>query len=445
MLNVLFGRNPFATPTPADPLYADYLRDRQSLFDVFPNMSQDTFTILTHCLAIDPAKRSLSAVREALDNVISFTTDDESLDDFCTGDAMLATYDREPLRTPSISSPQVDNAGAFPWAKALQATPQKHSRQLSVIQDNEDMFPGASRDPTRVEPDVASLSSALDSGIGMSYKSSNVSSGAINVPISASVPTAASRAMAGIYSKDGEIFSKSWSDLWEEEEEEEQRRSSFDVSQEEIERVPTAKPSEAEFTRCSTPAIDIKPSSRGSSTPRLNIADNSRANSRTNSPTSFRNRLSSHVKQLAFSAPQGNATPRRTGSSIMEKWTALGQLRRGNNGEIVSQSPPRGKSADKFTFPSLANVKKTTKTRDRSGSWRKESPSPKAPYNNELWNISKDWRSPRQPNYTIAPGSVPSRPRLSPSQRRSSWRKEADDIDDIGDLEWVGGWNDLHL
>lgn len=449
LLNVLFGRNPFTTPTPSDPLYADYLRDRQSLFDVFPNMSQDTFSVLRHCLALDPVNRSLSALRDALETVISFTTDDESLDDFCTGDARLATHDREPLRTPSISSPQIDNGGAFPWAKALQATPQKPSRQLSVIPDNEEMFPGPTRNPAKVEPDAASFASALDSGIGMSYKSSNISSGAINMPISSSVPTVASRAMASIYGKDGDLFSKSWSDLWEEEEEE-QLRSSFEASPE-IERVSTVKPVEPELSRCSTPAIDIKPSSRGSSTPRMSAAEMSRSTSRANSPTSFRSRLSSHVKQLALSAPQGNTTPRRSGSSIMEKWSALGQLRRGTNGEVVPASPPKLKSGEKFTFSSLANAQKT-KTRDRSGSWRKDSspkiqPSPKSPFNNEQWNISKDWRSPKQPNYTTAPVATPSRRRPSPSKRRSSWRNYSDDSasDDIGDLEWVGGWNDLHL
>lgn len=48
LLNILFARNPFVTPTESDVLFADYVRDRQSLFDIFPNMSQDTYEILTH-------------------------------------------------------------------------------------------------------------------------------------------------------------------------------------------------------------------------------------------------------------------------------------------------------------------------------------------------------------------------------------------------------------
>ncbi|RJE16491.1 serine threonine protein kinase, partial [Aspergillus sclerotialis] len=60
LLNVLFARNPFVSPSESDILFADYVRDRQSLFDIFPNMSQDTFEILRNALAIDPEKRSLA-------------------------------------------------------------------------------------------------------------------------------------------------------------------------------------------------------------------------------------------------------------------------------------------------------------------------------------------------------------------------------------------------
>jgi len=66
LLNVLFSRNPFTTPTEEDPLFLDFSRDRQSLFDVFPMMSQDTFEVITHSMSLDPRKRSLANVRESL-------------------------------------------------------------------------------------------------------------------------------------------------------------------------------------------------------------------------------------------------------------------------------------------------------------------------------------------------------------------------------------------
>ncbi|KAI7338072.1 kinase-like protein, partial [Hortaea werneckii] len=177
LLNVLFQRNPFATPTTKDPLFADFAQDRQSLFDVFPNMSQDTYNVLVHSLALDPANRSLSAVREALKAVITFTTDDECLDDFCTAEhtdlVPVRTAAREPLRTPSITSPSMTNTDSFPWTAALQKTPQKTSRQLSTIPDEQsEMFPGSVKSEWHyVDPDEASLSSNIDSGLGMSYKS----------------------------------------------------------------------------------------------------------------------------------------------------------------------------------------------------------------------------------------------------------------------------------
>ncbi|PNS19982.1 Serine/threonine-protein kinase ksp1 [Sphaceloma murrayae] len=441
LLNVLFGRNPFASPTHDDPLFADYVNDRQTLFDVFPNMSQDTYNVLVHCLALDPTRRSLAAVRDALQAVVSFTTDDESLDDFCSGnDNVGATQGREPLRTPSVTSPQMDNNNSFPWAKALQTSPQKHQRQLSTIQDTEEMYPAPAKKFT--EPDAASLASALDSGIGMSYKSSNVSTAPIVVPFSTSLPT--SRAMAAIYGKDNELFSKSWSDLWEEEEEEKQRSSldlddNYDLAQ--------YRNEETYLTRSSTPAIDIKPSSRGSSTPRMGLSELSNVNSRSQSPSLPRLGQFS-FGQFAKSAPQKDGAMKRTGSSLMDKWAQLGNLRRGNN-STGPHTPLQVTGTNTPTQQTPTANTKSSKTRERAGSWRKNATGG-SPYNNERWNMSKDWRSPQQPNYTTdATFFTPSKPR-SPSfftqtRRKSPRRGPGATDDDIGDLEWVGGWQDLHL
>merc|ERR1712000_521121 len=106
LLNVLFARNPFVVPTESDVLFADYTRDRQSLFDIFPSMSQDTFDILSIAMALDPAKRDLGALKQAILRAVTFTTDDESFDEFCAEerDVVRASANREPLRTPSIQS-----------------------------------------------------------------------------------------------------------------------------------------------------------------------------------------------------------------------------------------------------------------------------------------------------------------------------------------------------
>ncbi|KAF2397208.1 kinase-like protein, partial [Trichodelitschia bisporula] len=236
MLNILFSRNPFATPTVSDPLFSDFAHDNQSLFDVFPNMSQDTFEVIVSCLALDPAKRSLSAVRSALQRAVAFTTDEEPLDDFCVEDPTVVetTSTREPLRTPSISTPHLDQNGAFPWAKALALTPPV--RQLSAIPDTEnsddfELFPS---DPQSDWYSVSgSIPSFVDSGLGFSLKSDKLSgyvamkstrpkavpktSGSLPISMARPIPS-----MASVFGKKREAVSKSWSDLWDEDAEEEQ-------------------------------------------------------------------------------------------------------------------------------------------------------------------------------------------------------------------------------
>ncbi|KAF1348262.1 kinase-like protein, partial [Lizonia empirigonia] len=235
MLNVLFQRNPFAVPATSDPLYADFALDRQSLFDVFPNMSQDTFEVIRHCLAIDPEKRNLTAVKEALARAVTFTTDDEALDEFCTEERepFAVGANREPLRTPSISTPSLDKGGSFPWAKALAMSPPQQFRQLSVIPDTEiysdDLFPASDY---AVRPEYASAVSFVDSGLGLSFNSSDVTERSEREPISftrskpmaisGSLPTKPYSSMSSVFGKKRDVFSKSWSDLWEEEDDDAQ-------------------------------------------------------------------------------------------------------------------------------------------------------------------------------------------------------------------------------
>jgi serine/threonine protein kinase len=242
LLNILFSRNPFTIPTEEDPLFLDFSRDRQSLFDVFPSMSQDTFEVIVQCMNLDPSRRSLEGARDALLRVVSFTTLDEILDDFCATDRpVVASSNREPLRTPSIQSPQVDT-GAFPWAKALQATPPKPIRQLSVIPDDEiyeeDLFSksGTTTDWMSGTAQTPSMSSYMDSNFGASVQSFAApvnfrpvlpaKAVAKLAPMAGSLPITMSKtrnqsAMSLVFGRKDAV-SKSWSDLWDEEEEEEE-------------------------------------------------------------------------------------------------------------------------------------------------------------------------------------------------------------------------------
>lgn len=236
LLNILFSRNPFTTPTEADPLFLDFSRDKQSLFDVFPSMSQDTYEVIVECMNMDPSKRSLVGARRALNRVVSFTLDDEGDDEFCSAERdTIATANREPLRTPSIQSPQVDT-GAFPWARALHTTSAAQTiRQLSVIPDDEsyteDLFSKSAATTDWFSAQTPSTVSVLDSSLPASMQSLSISRpktllkpAAKISPMAGSLPIAMSRprnipSMSSVFGGKDTV-SKSWSDLWEEEEEE---------------------------------------------------------------------------------------------------------------------------------------------------------------------------------------------------------------------------------
>ncbi|KAF2471276.1 kinase-like protein [Lindgomyces ingoldianus] len=429
LLNVLFSRNPFAIPAASDPLYADFALDRQTLFDVFPNMSQDTFEVLVHCLAIDPEKRDLSFVKEALYRVLSFTTDDESLDEFCTEERepVVASANREPLRTPSVSTPQLDQGGSFPWAKALAMSPPQPIRQLSAIPDtevySEDLFPGSERSSHEwfdIKPDNASTVSFVDSGLGLSFKSTGVAQPAPitiarsrPVPISGSLPANAARpfnSLASVFGKKRDVISKSWSDLWDEEEEEAHTIAEIENSYTPFGGLKKEK------------QWDKAESGSGVSTPRGGLSEMKNPaivnNSRSRSPKTNRRvdeRVSEYTgfifEEHTPTVPRYSPPSKR---STVDKWAALGDRRRGQQ-----QTPQKAvKQPPKQVQPTPTSARK----RSRTGSWRRQIHWGPSHLDNGVlerkgnWSVSKDWR--QHPNLLD---------------------------DDIGDLEWVGGWNDLHL
>ncbi len=410
LLNILFSRNPFKVPHASDPLFSDFLSDRQSLFDVFPNMSQDTYEVLIHALAIDPEKRSLAAMREALDRVISFTTDDEQLDEFCTEEREIigASANREPLRTPSISSPTIDQGSSFPWAKALQMSPQQQGRQLSAIADtedySEDLFPDsekATNDTYSVAAGTPSMASVLDSTLGASLKSFAIPNSESrrsgpklvpgSMPVNASKPLPAMSTVFG--HKDG-MASKSWSDLWDEEEEEE-----MVFEQELLERREKNNRSwsqgsdDADDTIRREGLSELKGSTLvNSRTSRPNVHHGVGLEDGTNENDVFF--FEEH--QPRQSPPRYSPPSKR---SIADKWAALGERRRAFHAN---------------TFHNSDAENQATVNNGRRGLARKLSG-----YVGGVWgrkDTVKDWRYENR-------------------QRR----------DEDVDAEWVGGWNNLHL
>ncbi|KAF1830098.1 kinase-like protein [Decorospora gaudefroyi] len=420
LLNILFQRNPFAVPCSTDPLYADFALDRQSLFDVFPNMSQDTFEVIRQCLAIDPEKRDLNAVKDALARVLSFTTDDESLDEFCTEerDVVAVGANREPLRTPSISTPQLDNGGSFPWAKALAMSPPQQFRQLSVIPDTEiyedDMFPGP---PYDVKPDTASAISFVDSGLGLSFKSDVNKPESMNmtrskpVPISGSLPAKSS--MASVFGKKRDVFSKSWSDLWDEEDDDAQFLAELENNYHSFgaEKQPKAKPV-------------ISEAGSGVSTPRGGLSEVKNPatvhNSRSRSPKNRRTAVDHVSAATGFifeehrSPPPARNSPNKR--SAADKWAALGDRRRSPAVQAQQQTPTKPMKSPKQVQPTPTSARKRSRTgtgrrpihwgsshneNNHHGSWEQKV---------DNWYKSKDWRS---------------------------HADQAQVSDDLGDFEWV--------
>lgn len=350
LLNILFSRNPFVTPTESDKLFTDFARDAQALFDIFPNMSQDTFGVLVHAMAIDPAKRSLSAVRDALMNVVSFTTDEEVLDDFCTEarDFAPPSANREPFRTPSISSPPVDQGGAFPWSKALHMSP--HRRQLSAIPDTEsfteELFPASEKDRNSWYSFAhnSSTTSGLDSILGASVKSMALQAPAPRnpprsnpVPVPSSLPSRMT-SLSSVFGKKKSSNSKSWTDIYDEDEEDEfmKREEVVDKRREYNSRTWSQESKDNDSTFRRSGLSEIKDPSANARTQSHQLVK--RANTDVVSD--------SDVFMFEEAAPRYSPPPRRSLSpvlkrgfardstpkrSIMDKWSALGNRRRQYN------------------------------------------------------------------------------------------------------------------
>ncbi|KAL4928687.1 putative serine/threonine protein kinase [Aspergillus undulatus] len=440
LLNVLFARNPFATPTESDILFADYVRDRQSLFDIFPNMSQDTFEILRISMAIDPEKRSLSGLRDTILRAVSFTTDEEALDEFCTDEREVvpASANREPLRTPSIQSPQINQGDSFPWAKALQSSPPQAIRQLSAIPDNEsyseDLFPpsetaGTSWFSVHHTPSMASV---LESALGDSFQSPAFSAlkksapryppPSDPVPITGSLPSQAAKPIPSLSmvfgrNKKSDQISKSWSDLWEEEESEGEDAALHQR------REQNSRSWSHESTVVDSTSSLTKGLRDASSTPILN------SRSQLSSSTASKSVDSLHKfpsGESVATAPNVVSSTTRTSpkKSSLDKWAALGDKRR------------NFKPSDAFEskrFPSNMNWRKDWGLGSSGfdyGLWAKKE-SRASSNRHRRFFLQKEWR--RDSNETPKPHHT--KPAINPDYHGS--------IDE--DLDLIGGWHDLHL
>ncbi len=438
LLNILFSRNPFTTPTESDPLFLDFSRDKQSLFDVFPTMSQDTYEVIAQCMSLDPRKRSLSAAREALERLVSFTTFDESLDDFCMAERRgIASANREPLRTPSIQSPQVDN-GSFPWAKALHASPPQQFRQLSVIADDEsyhseDLFPSSeesNKDWFSVGQQTPSLASMLDSSLGASMKSMAIrrpmKSGppkASLTPISGSLPITMSKpkplpSLASIFGKKNEVVSKSWSDLWDEDIEEEEEEADKQLKARQMQNARTwsheSKHDEDDTIRRGP--LEPKSSSFVNITKSNPVAGRAAANDIDGDLVADGFFFHDTPKEMIIPqySPRYSPPPKR---ATGDKWSKLGERRRAYTSTSDSEKSPELWKARRNVGLGFSGFGAGV------GVWDK-------------------------PNTVIKDIGARDKGKGCPwakekTRDQHGYKRHGDHA--VSDLEWVGGWHDLHL
>jgi serine/threonine protein kinase len=444
LLNILFSRNPFAAPTELDPLFLDFSRDKQSLFDVFPTMSQDTYEVIAQCMSLDPRKRSLAGAREALERAVTFTTVDEDVDEFLSAERQIvASGAREPLRTPSIQSPQVDS-GSFPWAKALHASPPQPFRQLSVIPDtesyhSEDLFPSSeesNKDWFSVYEQTPSMASMLDSSLGASLSSlaarravKNGPPKASLTPISGSLPINMAMprlqpSMSSVFGRKSDMVSKSWSDLWdediEEEEEEAERLKARQIQNARTYSHDSVKEENDDTIRQGGP-LQQKSSSF------VNISKLDTAVS----PDQAVVDIDADLVADGFffhDTPQKPApqqySPRYSPPSkrtTFDKWSALGERRRAYAGSSEGEKSPEAWKVRRNFGTGISGIGASVWDRDNKAN----SAILKDKIKERPWVRERDRDRVRDP---------------------LEWRSRARPVVDLGDLEWVGGWTEhLHM
>ncbi|KAJ9150810.1 Kinase-like protein [Pleurostoma richardsiae] len=459
LLNILFSRNPFTAPTEADPLFLDFSRDKQSLFDVFPSMSQDTYEVIVQCMNLDPSKRSLVGARNALHRVVSFTTLDEGFDEFCCAERRTgATANREPLRTPSIQSPQVDT-GAFPWAKALHANPLQPVRQLSAIPDNEsyseELFSQSEATTDWCSAQTPSLASMLDSSLGASMASLQGSrstkgpwrSTAKVSPMAGSLPITMSKprnegALTLVFGRQDAV-SKSWSDLWEEEvEEEEERSRQRDLLKKLNSR--TWSQESRSIDQDNTPRRGLSPTAKST----LNGVSRSLGVEQT-----FSNDIDNDLvadgfffHDVAPRNPHHSRTPMPlprysppSKRNAIDKWAELGERRRayiGKSEATVSKSPSYSIRTNGWQTGNCS-------TAFAKGAWE---------HHGSILSSSSDRNSSfglhsqhHGQNHQFNSKWV-SRDRVKefPCNKNRDWTWRREKRPGFGDVEWVGGWQEAH-
>lgn len=195
VMNTLFGRNPWKTPTEEDPVFKDFLRDPESLFEHFTDLTRDTYSVIRYALNVDPEQRSLSKMKAAVAGVLDWShatvTVGDDVDVSSRASTNLVDYDntgptvgRTPLRTPSVAHHcKLSTAaiGSFPWSKALANTRQEDHRNGLGFAKPAQHIPSTLSSSWR-KADFGKHLGSLDSGLGASLSSYNLNRSTIPLP-----------------------------------------------------------------------------------------------------------------------------------------------------------------------------------------------------------------------------------------------------------------------
>ncbi|KAJ2905599.1 hypothetical protein MKZ38_004893 [Zalerion maritima] len=398
LLNLLFKKNPFSRPSvDEDPFFRDFLYDSRSLFDIFDTMSEDTFEVLEHCLNLNPSKRSLKKVRQALRHVESFTTTcDDEMDAFLVGSPKAqATANREPLGTPAIQSPAMDQGAwgdnAF-WTQTLQTTPPQPIRnsKLNVVQGagsySEDLFAKSVESSDWCSADTVqsqSLASTVDSGIAPATTTSfalhlpekhrnkfsvNNSAVAGSLPINMAKPKSV-RSLDAVFGRkdDGP---KSWSDMFDEDLEEEFSESQNKLNalkennsrtfshESKSDEVPVKN---EQHKHVATEQVDFFDMDDGTPIP-------TDKNDTTDGVFNFEPPSPKREYPDQSQWPRYSPPPKKSSLNNLDKWSALGQRRRAF-AESSEKSQPEKRSEQQHaksqahnTTPCISTITNTTIT-----------------------------------------------------------------------------------
>ena len=235
IVNTLFSRNPWKTPTENDPIFKDFLRDPTSLFEHFTDLTQDTYNVIKHALHIDPSERSLQKMKAAVAEVLEWSQSQEDVHPAQMSrrnSTNLADYDttgptagRGPLRTPSLSQQakfSTTTVKSFPWTSALASMTEESRNGLGFAKPARKHSSTLSSSWRKAPPQPSARDiGSLDSGLGTSLASLSfqkraipkISRPAMDVPFyAASAPAARIKFPEPSPNKGHLKFGMSWAD-----------------------------------------------------------------------------------------------------------------------------------------------------------------------------------------------------------------------------------------